>query len=353
MPSNAAQLRRWLAMLALALALQAAGLGGAGAQAQGYAAGDPVAAFYRGRNVTLLIGIAVGASYDREARLIARHIGRHVPGNPTLVPQNMVGASGMLMANHLHSTAAQDGTALGMMANTIPMNQAVRLEPVRYDAARFHWLGSVMPPASSAMVVWHASPLQTLQDARTRGGAAGATPKGSLVYTVAALLNDLAGTRFRIVTGYQGIASVYLAMERGEVDAVAVTWSEFKNERAELVAGGRIRVLVQSVRTPELPDVPLLADAITDPADRPVADLLLSGNRIGRPLAMAPGAPPAGVAALRAAFTAMIADPAFVADAQGMRAEIGPIGGAAIAAEVGRILTAPADVAERARRILQ
>lgn len=316
--------------------------------------GDAIAEFYRGRNVSLLIGIAVGASYDREARLIARHITRHIPGNPTIVPQNMVGASGMLMANHLYASAPKDGTALGMMANTIPMNQAVRLEAVRYDAARFHWIGSVMPPASSAMVVWHASPIRTLADARTRGGAAGATPKGSLVYTMTALLNDLAGTRFRIITGYQGIASVYLAMERGEVDAVAVTWNEFRNERAELVTGGKVRAIVQSApRAADLPDVPMLNDAIADPADRPLADLLLSGNRIGRPLAAAPGTPPDRVAALRAAFAAMIADPVFVQDARSARAEVGPITGAEIEAEVTRMLAVPADVAERARRVLQ
>ena len=315
---------------------------------------DPIADFYRGRNVNLLIGIAVGASYDREARLIARHLGDHIPGNPTIVPQNMVGAGGMLMASQFNATSARDGTVLGMIANTIPMNQAVGLEGARYDAGGFHWIGSVMPATHSAMIAWHASPVSTLADARAKSGVAGTSPKGSFLYTIPALLNAFVGTRFKLVTGYQGIATVYLAMERGEVDAVAVTWNEFKNERADLVSAGKVRVLVQSApRSPELPDVPVIDDLLNDKADQPVVDLLLSGNRLGRPLAAAPGSPPERVAALRAAFVAMIRDPAFIADAQANRAEVGPIAGEVIAADVARILATPAAVKDSARRILQ
>ena len=318
------------------------------------ATADPIADFYRGRNVNLLIGIAVGASYDREARLIARHIANHIPGNPTIVPQNMVGAGGMLMASHFAAAAARDGSTLGMMANTIPMNQAVGLEGARYGAARFHWIGSVMPPTRSAMIAWHTSGLNTLEDARRRPAVAGTSPKGSFLYTITALVNQFAGTKFKIVSGYQGIASVYLAMERGEVDAVPVTWSEFKNERPELVSGAKIRVLLQSgSRAGDLPDVPVIEELLASAEDRAVVDLLLSGNKLGRPLAAAPGSPPERVAALRAAFQAMIRDPAFVADAQSSKADIGPITGEEIAADVERILAVPDAVRQRAKGVLQ
>lgn len=318
------------------------------------ASADPIADFYRGRNVNVLIGIAVGASYDREARLIARHLGKQIPGNPNLVPQNMVGAGGMLMASHVYGTAPKDGSTLGMMANTIPMNQAVGLDAARYDADKFLWIGSVLPRVNSAMIARADSPIKSLKDARETESVAGATPRGSFVYTLTSLLNTVVGTKFKIVTGYQGLASVYLAMERGEVDAVAVTWSEFKKDRGPLFTAGKVRVLVQSLpKADDLPNVPVLEEVVTDAADRAVIDLLLSGNLIGRPLATAPGTPADRVAALRAAFLAMCRDPEFVKDATSMGSEIGPITGEAIQAEVTRILATPADVKKRSRAILQ
>lgn len=337
-------------MLATTLLLTGGDAGRAPAAAQA----DPVADFYRGRNVNLLIGVAVGGSYDREARLIARHLPNYLAGKPLVVPQNMIGAGGMLLATHLASAAAQDGSVLGMMPNTIVMNQAVGLDAARYDAARFQWLGSLMPPTTSAIVAWHASPMRTLEDARRQGGIAGTNPKGSLVYTMTSLVNELVGTKLKIVSGYQGIAAIYLAMERGEVEAVAVTWNEFRNERADMVGGGKIRVLLQaSPKAADLPDVPVIDDVVTNAEDRAVANLLLSGNRLGRPLAAAPGTPPERVAALRAAFQAMVKDPAFLVDAKGARTDVEPIAGETLQAEVGRILASPKPVIERAKRILQ
>ena len=166
-----------------------------------------VADFYRGKTINLLIGVNVGGSYDRDARLIARYLGSHIPGNPTVVPQNMIGGGGIVMANYLQTIAPKDGTTIGMMPNTLPMNQMAGMAGVRYDIGKFHWIGSMMPPAHSAMVAWHASGVRTIDDARRREISAGASPKGSYVYTMAALLNEYLGTKFKIVAGYQGITS--------------------------------------------------------------------------------------------------------------------------------------------------
>src|SRR5947209_2324768 len=144
-----------------------------------------VADFYRGRTLNLLIGVNVGGSYDRDARLIARYLGSHIPGNPTVVTQNMIGGGGIVMANYLQTIAAKDGTTIGMMPNTLPMNQMSGMVGVRYDIGKFHWIGSMMPPAHSAMVTWHASGVRTIEDARARAISAGANPKGSFVYTMA------------------------------------------------------------------------------------------------------------------------------------------------------------------------
>jgi tripartite-type tricarboxylate transporter receptor subunit TctC len=330
----------------LAIAVLVASMHAAGAQ--------PVAEFYRGKTVNLLIGVNVGGSYDRDARLIARYLGSHIPGNPTVVAQNMIGGGGIVMANYLQTIAAKDGTTIGMMPNTLPMNQMAGMAGVRYDIGKFHWIGSMMPPAHSAMVAWHGSGVRTIDDARSRAISAGANPKGSYVYTMAALLNEYLGTRFKIVAGYQGIASIYLALERGEVDALGVTWGEFRIERGNLIREGKINVLVQSTpKSDELSDVPTLDELARSDDDRGVIGFLLSGNKLGRPLAAPPGTPQERLDALRAAFEATMTDPRFVRDVEASRTEFGPIRAAMLTAAAEQILKTPAPLVERARRILE
>ena len=173
----------------------------------------------------------------------------------------------------------------------------------------------MMPPAHSAMVAWHTSGVRTFEDARRKEITAGASPKGSYVYTMAALLNEFLGAKFKIVAGYQGIASIYLALERGEVDSLAVTWGEFRVERANLVAEKKVLALVQSApKADDLPDVPTVDELAKTDDDRGIIGFLLSGNKLGRPLAAPPGTPAERVAALRAAFEATMKDPRFLKD---------------------------------------
>jgi tripartite-type tricarboxylate transporter receptor subunit TctC len=310
--------------------------------------------FYRGKTINLLIGVNVGGSYDRDARLIARYLGSHIPGNPTIVPQNMIGGGGIAMTNHLQTIAAKDGTAIGMMPNTLPMSQMSGLQGVRYDIGKFAWIGSMMPPAHSAMVAWHTSGIRTFADVRQREITAGATPKGSFLYTMPALLNEYLGAKFKIVVGYQGIATVYLATERGEVDSLGVTWNEFKTERLGFVQDKKVHVLVQSApKADDLPDVPSLDELAQSDDDRGIMGFLLSGNRLGRPLAAPPGTPDERVAVLRAAFQATMKDPRFLKDVEQSRSDYGPISGETLQAAVADIMKTPQRLIERAKKIIE
>jgi tripartite-type tricarboxylate transporter receptor subunit TctC len=313
-----------------------------------------VADFYRGKTINLLIGVNVGGSYDRDARMVARYLGSHIPGNPNVVPQNVIGGGGIVMANNLQSIAPHDGTAIGMMPNTLPMNQLAAMKGVRYDIGQFQWIGSMMPPTHSAFVMWRASGARSFDDVRHKQYTAGASPKGSYVYTMAALLNAYLGAKFKIVAGYQGIATVYLAMERGEVDGLAVTWGEFRIEREKLINEKKVVVIAQSSpKAEDLADVPTLDELASNDDDRGVISYLLSGNRLGRPLAAPPGVPPDRVAALRTAFDATMKDPRFLADVHKARAEFGPISGATLQAAVADILKIPRRWVDRGKTILQ
>jgi tripartite-type tricarboxylate transporter receptor subunit TctC len=319
-----------------------------------HAAADPIADFYRGKVVNLMIGVNVGGSYDRDARLVARHLGSHIPGNPTIVAQNMIGGGGIIMANFLQAIAPKDGTYIGMIPNTLVVNQLVGMAAVRYDMGKFHWIGSIMPTAHSAMVAWHASGVRSFEDARRAQITAGASPKGSFLYAMPALLNEFLGTKFKIVAGYQGIATVYLALERGEVDSLGITWGEFKVEKSALIRDQKVRILVQSApKADDLPDVPTVDELAKDEADRGPMDFLLSGNVLGRPLAAPPGTPLERVAALRAAFDETMKDPRFLHDVEASRTELGPIAGNALQHSVEQILTTPKQWIARARVILE
>ena len=204
-----------------------------------------VADFYRGKTIQLLIGVGVGGEYDLQARLVARHIGKHIPGNPNVVPQNMVGAGGINMANHLFNTLARDGTAIGMMGNNFPATQAVGGKSVRFDAGRFQWLGSIAPVVET-MAVWHRSGVKTIDDLRKRETVAGASGRGAITFFYPTMMNEFLGTKFKIVTGYPGGNQINLAMERGEVQGVCgIGWTGIEVLYPEWFAKGTIKPLVQ------------------------------------------------------------------------------------------------------------
>ena len=313
---------------------------------------DPVADFYRGKTVNVLIGVGVGGEYDLQARLVARHIGKHIPGNPTLVPQNMTGAGGIKMANYLHAQAPRDGTYIGMMGNNFPAAQAVGGQGVQFDANQLQWLGTIAPVVET-MAVWSATGIKSVEDVRARETIAGASGKGAITYFYPSMMNEFVGTRFKLVTGYAGGNEINLAMERGEVEARNNTWSSWKATKPDWLRDKKIVVVVQAgPRAPDL-DAPSVEELAKSPDERKIIELIVSGTRLGRPLATTPELPAERLAALRAAFRATMADPEFRADAAQMNFEVAPVYGEEMQQIVGTILATPKDLAARAKHLLE
>jgi tripartite-type tricarboxylate transporter receptor subunit TctC len=314
---------------------------------------DPVADFYRGKTVRVLVGVGAGGDYDVHARLLARHLGKHIPGSPAVIPENMTGAGGLKMANFLYELAPRDGTQIGIIGNYFPALQAAGGRGVSFDTGRFAWLGS-LTRESQTMAVWHTTGVKTIDDARRRDIVAGASARGAITYSFPAMMNTFFGTRFRIVTGYSGGNDINLAMERGEVEARTNSWQSWKVNRAAWLREGKIAIIAYGGhRSHELRDVPMIEDIAVTEDDRQVLRLLTLGPTLGRPLAAPPGVPMERIAALRAAFAATATDPELLAEAAHVGMELEPLGGEAIQALVTNVLRTPKAIAERAKDYLQ
>jgi tripartite-type tricarboxylate transporter receptor subunit TctC len=313
---------------------------------------DSVADFYRGKTINVLIGVGAGGEYDIQARLVARHIGKHIPGNPALVAQNMTGAGGLKMVNYLYNVAPRDGTMIGMIANAFPALQAVGNPGVQFDASKMNWLGSIAP-AVETMAVWHATGVKTIDDLRKRETIAGASARGAITYFYPAMMNELLGTRFKIVTGYPGGNAINLAMERGEVEARNNTWSSWKATKPAWLKGHKIKIVAQAgPRAADL-DAPSVEKLARTPEDRQLIELVVSGTQFGRPLATNAGVPAERVAALRSAFAATMKDPEFLAEAKKLNFEVDPVLGEKMQKIVDKVLATPKPIAARAKGLLE
>jgi tripartite-type tricarboxylate transporter receptor subunit TctC len=313
-------------------------------------AGVPASAdaesFYKGKTVTLLIGSRAGGSYDGYGRLLARNMGRHIPGTPRIVPKNMPGAAGTRVANYLYKVAPRDGTVLVSTLQSIPYSQAIGKRNVRYDAAKFNWIGSPDVPIAT-ITTWHKTGVKTLEDAKKKVVIMGASTAGTTMETFPTLANNLLGTRFKVVTGYRGGKGVNLAMERGEVDGRGSnTWLSWKAFHPDWVKNKKINILLQIglKKEPELQHVPLFLDLVTSENDRQIILLVSRSVTVGRPLMTAPGVPADRVAALRGAFAATMKDPAFVADAKRSRLNVNPTSGKALQKVVTDIVNTPPEI---------
>jgi tripartite-type tricarboxylate transporter receptor subunit TctC len=314
---------------------------------------DPAAAFFRGKTVTVLVGYQAGGGYDLYARVVAQFLGRHIPGQPTVIVQNMPGAGGLRAARNLATVAAKDGTMVGMLAQTLPFDTVLGYTP-DVDAGRLTWIGRAAMNVEVGVALAK-SGIASIEDARKREVASGGTGGTASSTVVPFLLNKLAGTRFKLVAGYKSANEVLLAMERGEVDMVGATGiSTVIAKHGERLKDGTVRLIYQSALTrhPEIPKVPTIGELGTGDTERQILDLFSSGSAIGRALTAPPGLPPDRAAALRRAMAATLADPEFVAFARKSNLMLEPGSAEELDGIVRKVLATPKSVADKARDVL-
>jgi len=324
-------------------------LAAAPAAAQDQALAD----FYAGKTVAISVGFSPGGIFDLYARILARHIGQHIPGKPNVIVQNVPGAGGRRLANAFQLAGPHDGTAIGITTPGIVTDQVMNAQGVQYDLRKFHWIGS---PADEVNVlwVWHTTPVKTLADVRTREVALSSTGHGSPNYFVPRILNQLIGTKFKVVTGYPGATEADLAIERGEVSGRVSGWTGLKTT-SDWVAAGKVNVLVQQGlrKAPELKDKPLLPEMGTSERDKQVLDFLSLVPALGRPFFMPPGTSPERVAAIRRAFAMTMQDKGFLAEAAKSRLDVAPLTGDAMQAIVLRSFSVSPDVLATAKKAME
>ncbi len=285
---------------------------------------DPIADFYRGRSLDMIVPTSPGGDYDVRARLIARHLGRHIPGNPTIVARNMPSGVGIGAANYIAKVAARDGSVLHAIMQSIPTAQAIGKSGLEADVRTFHWLGNTTE-SPNVINAWHTTGIRTIQDAMERELVVGSSGAASPAFIYPNALNLLVGTKFRIVSGYPGGNEINIAMEKGEVGGRGSNvWVSWKRGHPHWIAEKKINILVQVAlkRAPDLPDVPLMLELAKNDEDRQVLTFLSADTPISRAFVTTPGVPAERVAALRKAFEATLKDPELLAEAEKTRMEI-------------------------------
>jgi tripartite-type tricarboxylate transporter receptor subunit TctC len=308
--------------------------------------------FYRGRTVTLVIGYSPGGGYDLYARLLAQHLGRHIPGNPTVIPQSMPGAGSLKAANYLYSVAAKDGAFIGTFARG--MGTAPLLGQARFDARKFTWLGSITKDVSVCLS-WSASPIRNWHDVMARQFTAGGDGADSDPDIFAKLYKNVFGAKIRLATGFPGTADITLAMQRGEVQGLCgISWSTIKSHYGDWVKARKINILLQAApqKDPDLPNVPLADEFARTPEEHRILAFVEASQIMARPFAAPPGIPADRREALRAAFDMTMKDPAFLADARKMQLDVNPVTGADIDRLVATLYATPKDTVAKAARAI-
>ena len=312
-----------------------------------------VAAFYAGRTITFVSGSSPGASYDLGSRLVARHLGRHIPGRPNIIVQNMPGAGSMAAANHLYNVAARDGSVIGMFGRGLFLDALFEAPSVRFDPRRFNWIGSHAKEVSMLQSGPRSS-FKTAADVHARDMVTGSAPPGSDSHSFALLLNALVGTRLKIVSGYRGMAEAIMAIDRGEVEGNSgASIGTLMGLRPQwLREPGQVNFILQLALEPHptfLRGVPLALDHARSTLDAQALRLSLSRLAIAYAFTAPPDVPADRVEALRAAFDATMQDTEFLADADRANTDVSPVSGAGVLAIIEQAYTSPRDVIERAR----
>ena len=325
-------------------------LGSFGAKAQS------VEDFYRGKTISLVVSSSPGGGYDALSRTLARHLGKHLPGNPVVVVRNMPGAGGIVATSFINKIASRDGLTIAGVQNNTPFEPLFGTKEADYDPTKMTWLGT--PSVETGLlIVWHSSPVMTLADARKMEMTAGASGANSTPSFYARLLNELLGTKIKVIAGFPGQNEAYMAMERGELDSYGVTfWSSLTSTKPNWLRDKKIRILLQygPEKETDLPDVPFAPDLIKNDEDRLLMEAAYAPLAAGRPFVAPPGLAPERTAALRKAMLDAFKDPEFVAEAAKQQLQVDkPRSGEQLQENIKRVYEMPASVSERLRKIAQ
>lgn len=322
----------------------------------GVAAAEDASKFFAGKTITLTVGYGAGGSYDTGSRLMARHLGKHIPGHPNIVVRNMLGAGGMVLSNYLYNTAPRDGTALGMSGRGIYLEALFQNPVVKFDPVKFNWIGSY-GRETSVLVVTANAPFKTVEDIRKNEIILSASSPGADTYSYALILRTFVGAKVKIVTGFQSQPNAFLAMERGEVhgNAGATVGTLMAVRPQWLKEKGHANFIVQiaTKRHPKFyQDVPLIMDFARNDVDRQALELALARQQIAYAFAAPPGVPADRIKVLRDGFNEMVKDPEFLAEATRMNADVAPVTGEGVAEIMAQAYAMPKEVIERARGVL-
>jgi tripartite-type tricarboxylate transporter receptor subunit TctC len=304
--------------------------------------------FYAGKQITLIVGSSTGGGYDTQARLVARHLGKHIPGNPIIVVQNMPGAGSLAAANYIYNVAPNDGSVIALVQRSMLLIKNWNPQSVRFDLDRLNWIGSINSEVA-LVAAWHTAPHKSARDLFEKelivGGTTGADPE-----TTPRLFNAVLGTRFRIINGYPGTTEIALAMERGEVQGIGDwSWSSIQTARPDWLRDNRITLLMQAAlnKEPELGNLPSALDFVSDQGGRKVLELYLTQKTLARPIIAPPGIAPERLALLKNAFCALAQDKDFLSDGQSARLAVAPICGEAVDRIIRLISSAAPETAAR------
>jgi len=326
---------------------------GAGALALAVAFGQPAAAdevadFYKDKTLVIFNGLSAGGAYWTYARTLAVNIGRHIPGNPTVIMKTRSGGVSRVLANWLYNVAPKDGLVFGGIHERMGLEPEVYPKGTKFDGRKFNWIGSIAKQ-KSVCFTWHASKIKTIKDAITNKVLVGSSGSSATASVMPRLLNTVVGTKFEIVRGYE-MGEAFLSMERGEVEGICgYGWASLKTQKPDWIRDKKLNFIVQFSKTahPDIPDVPVMIDQVTSEDDRKTLEILFGTQDMGRPYAAPPGVPQARVAALRRAFDATMKDPKFLADAKKSLLEVDPISGKEIQELITKLYDYPKELDQR------
>ncbi len=313
------------------------------------------AEFYKGKNVDIQIGYSVGGGYDVYARLVARYLGKYIPGNPTVVPRNMEGAASLRLANYIFTAAPKDGTTIGSVSRGAAFDPLLGNDAAKFDASKFNWVGSANDEVSLCVSLTK-SGITSFDQLKTKELTIGSTGTADDTYQFPAVINGVLGTKFKMVTGYPGGNDVSLAMERGEVQGrCGWSWSSIKSTKLNWVEDKTISLLVQMslAKHPDLPNVPLVTDLAKTDEQKQIFKLIFARQVMGRPYMLPPGVPQDRVEAIRKAFLDTMNDKEFLAEAEKLKLEITPVPGDKIQKLVEDVYKTSPDIIAKAAQLVK